>query len=74
MSDVYSLLTLQVNQSWSMVDQNPQVAIYIDKSWSYDAWKKCKLPLICSARIFFIFDEPSMQHGDNFSHRRGGVD
>ncbi len=24
---------------------------------------------ICSAGIFFIFDEPSMLHGDNFSHR-----
>ncbi len=22
---------------------------------------------ICSTRIFFIFDEPSMLHGDNFS-------
>ncbi len=24
---------------------------------------------ICSTRFFFIFDEPSMLHGDNFSHR-----
>ena len=24
---------------------------------------------ICSAGIFFIFDEPSLLHGDNFSHR-----
>ncbi len=24
---------------------------------------------ICSAGIVFIFDEPSMLHGDNFSHR-----
>ncbi len=24
---------------------------------------------ICSAKIFFVFDEPSMLHGDNFSHR-----
>ena len=24
---------------------------------------------ICSVRVVFIFDEPSMLHGDNFSHR-----